>query len=843
MNQASIPTNEPEFGYGQLFNVLMRRWVWVGGAITGAVGLSVVSTLREEPVYESSMQLLVEPNYRETVDITEDQVGNTSGSQTDYATQLNLMRSETFIQQAVEQMLVDYPKFCGESETSACVNDLQNTLKLSQVVEDKTETRIFEAAFNASDPVTVQAFLETLGEVYLDYNENQQDQRLEKGLALVNQQIEEVQTNLSVSRQALQSFREVENLINPEQEALAVANSLRQTEQAKAEVDNQLLEVQAQYGALQGQLSADPQTALVSSRLSQSSRYQSLLNTLQETELALDQRLALYTQADPGVQDLVNQREGQIALLQEEVQRVFGTVPAQIDLGETALLTEGQFGGIDLELASSLVQAEVNLKSLAARQTGLAQATQQLQAKLNAFPDLIAEYDRIQPEVAIQEEALTKLLQLRQELSNEIAQGGFSWDIVESPQAGQKISPQPMQNILLGVIAGCFVGGALAFGREAMDKSVRTSDQLKQQSSFPLLGIIPEIPRKTWDTLPVVDGAAQFPTQAFALSQYQPFRNSLDLIYKTIQLRNTQPLTSLMVTSALAEEGKTTLSIGLALSAARSHQRVLIVDANLRRPSLHKYFGISNEEGVSTQLPKNPFQLDHFKISPVPVSLAGTNIDVLPAGPVPEDPMMFLSSLQMRYFLEKAEVSYDLVIVDAPAILGLADGLQLASMCRASVMVSRIDRTTQADLTQAVAILSQINTVGIVANGHRDSNRLDIPYESHRDLEHTHKESTMLWQKFRAIAGVGAISVPLLYGYANLPIKDAADKLFSNDVSAELPVEALSKPAESEIVPLIELDESGESELEQGTQEIESIQSQNSLGISLPGPKWSSRSS
>lgn len=839
MNQASIASNEPEFGYGQLLNVLMRRFIWVGGAVTGAVGLSIISTLKEEPVYESSMQLLVEPNYQETVDITEEQVGRLSGSQTDYATQLNLMRSETFFQQAVEQMLVDYPQFCGESETATCVDKLQNTLKLSQVVEDKTETRIFEANFTASDPVVVQAFLETLGDVYLTYNQEQQKQRLEKGLALVSQQIKEVENNLSVSRQALQRFRETENLINPEQEALAVANSLRETQQAKAEIDNQLLEVQAKYSSLQAQLSADPQTALVSARLSQSSRYQRLLNTLQETELALNQRLALYTELDPGVQDLGSQREGQIALLREEVQRVFGEVPTQIDLSETALLSEGQFSGIDLELAGNLVQAEVELKSLAARQIGLERAAQQLRAKLNTFPDLIAEYNRIQPEADIQEEALTKLLQLRQELSNEIAQGGFSWDIIETPQAGRKISPQPMQNILLGIVAGSFIGGALAFGREATDKSVRTSDQLKQQSTFPLLGIIPEIPKKTWDTLPVGNNAAQLSTQAFSLSQYQPFRDSLDLIYKTIQLKNTKPLTSLMVTSALPEEGKTTLSIGLALSAARSHKRILLVDANLRRPSLHKYFGLSNEEGLSTQLPKNSFQLDQFKISPIPISLAGVNMDVLPAGPIPEDPMMFLSSLQMRYFLEKAEVSYDLVIVDSPAILGLADGLQLASMCSASVMVSRIDRTTQAELTQAVAILSQVNTIGIVANGHHDSNHLDMPYESYKDLESTKKELTKLWRKAPTVAGIGVLSLPLLYGYADIPIKDIAEKLLPDHVSTEMPAQRSSEPAEPKASTLIDAEIPGGTEVEPGPPGV----SADFLGMTVPIPKWSSDSS
>ncbi|MEO1402191.1 MAG: polysaccharide biosynthesis tyrosine autokinase, partial [Cyanobacteria bacterium J06635_1] len=693
MRTTQLPStvDKPEIGYGQLLRILVRRFVWFGGAIIGALGIAIALTLKEDPVYQSSMQLLVEPNYRQTVDITRQQAGaRSSTSQTDYATQLNLMRSKSFVAQTVEKLLPSYPELCSQSNNrSDCVNRLKRSLTLAQMSEDGTKTRIFEATFEADDPAVVQAFLETLGEIYLSYNKEHQEQRLERGLALVNQQIEGVQGTLAESRQALKQFRETENLIRPEEQSLAVAESLRQNEQSQIDVENQYLEATAEYNALQDKLSADPQTALISSRLSQSSRYQQLLNALQETELALGQRRALYAEADPGVQDLLAQRQERVLLLQAEVKRVLGEIPAQLDLDETALLTEGQLGGIDLGLVSNLVQATVRLQSLTARQAGLDQAAQQLQTELDKFPGLIAEYDRIQPEAQIQRQSLEQLLKLRQELSNELAQGGFSWDIVEASQQGKKISPKPKQNLLLGLVAGAFVGGALAFGREAIDTVVRTSDDLKKQVTLPLLGVIPEMPTGKADALLTIlkPEYEQTPGDAFSLDQWQPFRDAVDLIHKTIQLSTAQPLSSLMVTSALVEEGKTTLSIGLALSAARSHQRVLLIDANFRNPSLHHYLGLLNVQGLSTQLHPDLARLNPVQISPASLSRSGTNIDVLLSGAVPDDPMRLLSSLRMRQVLEKAEASYDLVIVDAPAISGLADGLQLASLCKASIMV------------------------------------------------------------------------------------------------------------------------------------------------------------
>ncbi len=746
--QFSPTVDKPEIGYGQLLTILVRRFVWFGGAIVGTVGIAIALTLKEDPIYQSSMQLLVEPNYRQTVDITnsQQQGRRSSSSQTDYATQLNLMRSQSFVKQTVDQLRADYPDLCNEEESlTDCAKRFQNALTLSQVSEGDAKTGIFEATFRAKDPAVVQSFLDTLGNIYLDYNQQQQKQRLKRGLALVNQQIEEVQKNLAISRQTLRQFRETENLIDPEQQSLTVAESLRQIEQTQLEVETQYLDVQAEYNALQEQLKADPQSALMASRLSQSSRYQKLLTALQETELALEQRQSLYAAADPGVQDLMAQRQGRISLLQAEVERTLGEIPAQFDLNETALLKEGQLGAIDLELVSNLVAANISLQSLEARREGLAKAAQQLQTEFDQFPSLIAEYDRIQPEAQIQQQSLEQLLKLRQELSNELAQGGFSWNIVESSQLGEKISPQPKQNVLLGIVAGLFLGGALAFGREAIDTVVRTSDELQKQVTLPLLGVIPEISANKTDPLFTLFDGGQVTANSFALSQSQPFQDAVDLIYKTIQLTNRQPLSSLLVTSALVEEGKTTLSIGLAMSAARAHQRVLLIDANFRNPSLHQYLELSDVQDRLPQLDSNLTYWRKTTISPVSLSHSETNIDVLLAETIPEDPISLLSSLQMQQVLEKAETNYDLVIVDAPAISGFADGLQLASMCSASIMVTRLERITQADLNHAITMLSQVNTIGIVANWHRESTRPERLYERNGAAK-VSREPAMLWR-------------------------------------------------------------------------------------------------
>ncbi len=208
-------------------------------------------------------------------------------------------------------------------------------------------------------------------------------------------------------------------------------------------------------------------------------------------------------------------------------------------------------------------------------------------------------------------------------------------------------------------------------------------------------------------------GKRQFTAPSVKQTVYWlPFRESLDLIYKNIQLLHSgSSFSSLVVTSALAREGKSTLSMGLALSAARLHQKVLLIDANFRNPTLHLQLDLPNQEGLSTLLTG-----ETIVSSPIRISPAGANIDILTAGPIPIDPVMLLSSPRMRKLMAEFEQTYDLVILDSSPILGKVDAIEVASCCSGVVMVGRIDMITQSELMEAMAMLGKFNVIGIIAN-------------------------------------------------------------------------------------------------------------------------------
>ena len=703
--------NDP--GYGQLFAVLSRRRYWFLGVLAGVLSIATVVSLTAEPTYQSTMQILIEANYKGRRDVQPQAEAEFSDTniEIDYATQINVMRSALLIQRAVDLLKPEYP--------TITIKQVKRSLLLAPLVEEDSDakyTKIVEANYIANDPVKTQKVLQTIYIVYQAYNREQQEQRLKKGLQFINEQIPGVRKQVEESENLLRDFRTNQNLIDPELQAATINNSLNSVVQQRQNLRAQFQDTEARYKVLQQQVGSSPQTALASSRLSQSPRYQTLLNELQRTDLLLAARRGTYTDADPGVQKLVELRQTQQSLLQAEQGRVVGADAAQLNAANSNFLSQGQRTGIDINLTGQLAEVQTVLSALQAQDVSLAKSEQNLRNQFNRFPAQIAEYNRLIPLVQINREKLQQLLRAQQELSLEIARGGFEWQALEQPLLGLQIGPNVTQNLLLGLVAGLMLGGVAAFLREVMDDAVHTSDELEKQVSIPLLGMTPELPQSKASE-PIVSLPFGKPKilepWTVQVSNWPPSWASLDLIYKNIQLLNTteSSLRSIMITSALAGEGKSTLALGLALSAARLHQRGLLIDADLRHPNLHQMLNLPNEQGLSTLLESDANVPNHTGIQS-----SGAYIDILTAGPVPIDAANLLSSQRMQELMAKFEDTYDLILVDAPPVLGMVDAILAASFCSGVLLVSRMGKVTRTELSQATAMLSKLNTIGVVAN-------------------------------------------------------------------------------------------------------------------------------
>jgi succinoglycan biosynthesis transport protein ExoP len=421
-------------------------------------------------------------------------------------------------------------------------------------------------------------------------------------------------------------------------------------------------------------------------------------------------------------------------LLQQEVGRTLGGPSTDAAASGDTLLEQGQLGAIDLNLASQLVETQTNIVALTARDQTLAQKENDLNLQLKRFPPLISYYNRILPQLQFSRERLEQLLRAEQQLRQELSKGGFNWQVVEEPQKGKQLGPNLQQNLLLGAVVGLMLGGIAAFVREASDDAVHTTAELEKQFALPLLGTTPKLPpaksRESVIKLPFGKPEV-FAPWTIQILQSPPRWESLDLIYKNIELLNSvATLKSLMITSALADEGKSSLALGLAMSAARLHKKVLLIDANLRDPSLHKQLNLPNEQGLSTLL-----ESDVSLPNQIGLQYSGSSyIDILTAGPTPADPANLLSSPRMMQLMATFEENYDLVLIDASPVIGLVDAMLIASSCRSVVMVASMGRVTRSQIAQATAMLSKLNLIGVVANGVSNSTSTYVPYTRQQRL-------------------------------------------------------------------------------------------------------------
>ena len=734
MNVTQVNMNaaaEADPGYGQMLAVLIRRRFWIAGCLVGALGIALVISLRQHPTYQSSLQLLVEPNYQgkqNPNDFTDSNITIDNG------TQIALMRSSNLLKKAMVLLQPEFPEF--DPNNPGSVSRFRNALSIA-VLEGGTskkavETKIYNVAYTDLDPEKTQKVLKAMQKVYQEYNLEQQRLRLAKGLTFIDQQLPKVKAQMGQAESALEQFRRQQGLIDPEAQAKAKFDALVRVQQEQQTTQTQIEEFNSRFNSLQQQIALSPQQALVASRLSQSPRYQSLLGEIQKSELALAQQRLRFKDGTPQVQQLSDQRQRQLNLLQVEVTRILGIGSAQGVLNNGSLLSKGQLSGLDLGLVSQFVDTQVNLRAAEARNLSLNSTEQQLREELKRFPRLLAEFGRLEPEVTQSRETLKQLLKTQQDLGLEIARGGFDWQVVEEPELGAGMGSSLSKNLLLGVVVGILLGGVAAVAREATDDAVHSSDDLQKQVPIPLLGMIPTLALEPetlqpLQHLPFHHATTLSPTITQVI-RWQPFQEALDLLYQNIQLlHGEQGLRSLVITSALAGEGKSTLAVGLAISAARLHQRVLLVDADLRRPSLHKLLNLPNDRGLSTLLDSN---------APIPARVEDhtsdlrSNISVLTSGPLPADPAKLLSSQRLRDVIATFERSYDLVLVDTPPVLGMVDAMLAASRCKGALMVGRIDQVTRTELAKAVTMLDKLNVIGVVASGASTSSSSNRYYHS-----------------------------------------------------------------------------------------------------------------
>lgn len=348
------------------------------------------------------------------------------------------------------------------------------------------------------------------------------------------------------------------------------------------------------------------------------------------------------------------------------------------------------------------VRRDQIVSSLLAMATQIQDKIDGLQAQIARAPT--AEASALATQVAAFQAQLSEL-----QVNSSLANGGALLVTPATPPSGPS-SPKPERSGIIALVVGLLAGIALAFLREHLDDTIKTREDL--------VALLPDLP--TIATIPAVGNwkdrkvphlvSVDRPNSA-AAEAYRALRTSVQFMGLD------RPLRVIQVTSPSAVEGKTTTLANLAVATAQAGQRVIIVCCDLRRPRVHEFFGLSNEDGFTSAL------LGQAPLSAVIQEVAGIEgLSVLPSGPLPSNPADLLASTRVREIVDVLRLQSDLVLLDCPPILPVTDAAVLAELVDGTLLVTSAGSTTRHALARAVDSLGQVNAplLGITLNGTSD---------------------------------------------------------------------------------------------------------------------------
>lgn len=393
-------------------------------------------------------------------------------------------------------------------------------------------------------------------------------------------------------------------------------------------------------------------------------------------------------QANPVLQNLVSERTVKQARLIELRQRYNDEFP------EIANLLN-QIEVLDRQIAASSadIKATVRNEYVVARrqEQALEGELDQLAGATLAEQDLQVQYGVLKREADALRNQLKALLDRYNAVSSAAnVQTGELTKLDAATVPNAPYSPNLARNMLIALVFGVALAGGLAVLRETLDDRIRSLDQVEEKVGLPPLGSTPFIEERDLDT----DGTQRFDA---LMEAYASIRSSID--FALPRERNV-----LQMTSSQASEGKSTTSVILAELFASMGRKTLLIDADLRRPSVNKLFDIEKPKVGFVEV-----LLGHAEFQSAVVKGIHENLDILPIGDTPPNPTEILASSQLRDFIEWARKEYSLVIIDSSPIIGLADAPLIARLADATIFVLEANRL---QFGQVKAALRRLRSAG-----------------------------------------------------------------------------------------------------------------------------------
>jgi capsular exopolysaccharide synthesis family protein len=723
--------------------VLKRRWL-ILAVLTVVLSWFTARALMKTPLYSATTVLQID---RGKINLVQDVMIQDywSGYNEFYPTQARVLRSRDLASRVVKQLrLWEHPYFAGGGKLEPTDQNLENlsgaVLGMLQVSQIR-DTQLMEVRFTTADPKLSAELSNALATQFLTFNSERESNLARNTAGFIREQVEKIQEEIQAKEKLLQDYSQREDLVMVDEKEMIVMNQLDRLNNEVAQARAARASAEARYRSLAG---ADPGALL-------EVQSHSTVAALRQEQAALEREIAVLSSK-------FKDDWPELKRARESLREVQGKIESEqrAVAGKLVAASEREYREA-LDRENLLVREANSQKGEAQQLTRLTIDYNQIKAEIDNQRSMLQQLLRKQSE-----SGLTAELGEQQPVNVRIVEGAL---VPRGPNG-----PGLSRGLFLGTIVGLGLALGLAFFLDYWETNIYTIDDLRRHVPLPYMGMVPRLEGGSdamWDGLSMKSLAAAeleggkrqrrtkriSTTQAsLALAQRKVASRSKDDVSTVAErfkfLRGSlllskpgSPPRVVLVTGPDKNAGKTFVACNLAVSLTDLGKRVLIIDADLRNPQLHKIFRFKNRVGLSTVL-SGQADLDNGCIVSTPVA----NFYALLAGPPSPTPAELLGSKKMEETLAQCARHFDYVVLDSAPLLPVFDSHYLTVRCDANVLVVRSGQTSRNAVKQSLDLIERVGgkVTGVVLNDVNLSDFAQNYYYTYHSYEYgTYAEETV----------------------------------------------------------------------------------------------------
>lgn len=644
-----------------------RKWIAISFFLITVTSVTIATFLQKE-VYRATATVIVDAESPDVLSVKDViKLGETNYfAYRDYIeTQQEIIRSRRTAHYVIKNLNLQ-----NKEEIKKAKDPIEALLKKLHV-ELVRDTRIVKIQADDEDPKLASLIANEFAKVYADSNIALKMKMSSQAQAWLKDEVEKQKQKVAESELKLQDYKERNNIVNITSQENTINDALGNLNASYLDVQKRGIKAETTYRSLvdkEGDVTLENLPALLTDN--------STLQLLKEDYLRQEALLVEYKK-------VYKHKHPKMIRLLENISHIKSRIKDEIETEyRTTLEEEKKFKkALDDQKKKALVLERkiINYKAL---RREVETNERMLQIVLNRLK-----------ETSVSTQILTNNVRVQ--------------DLAEPPK--KPIKPKKRLNIALAMIIGLAGGIGLAFFREYMDTTVKDPGEISTLLQIPVLGSVPKVrvDRKNIKEISDIDRVVEKDSQSLAAEAYRTIRTNL-----LFSLNHSSSAKSIVITSSLPKEGKTLTAVNLAMMIANSGERVLLVDADMRKPRIHAIFNETNEDGLFQFLSGEKDFKGIIKYSGI------DNLYIVTSGDISHRPAELISSNNMKLFLEKASSQFSKIILDTPPIALVTDAAVLSSICSGVVLIAEGGRATKDLLAKSKELLQKVDAkiLGVIVN-------------------------------------------------------------------------------------------------------------------------------